>query len=222
MKPHATLLFLLSLSAGAAFAQDTPAAPDPAADRTAILAMLGEYDVDFAFDETVLLAPGYERAPAMRSGGSELVILVEDARRADGTPSRIVLQHLLVDPKSGHVTKHWRQDWTYEASSRFEFSADQTWQVRTTPAERNKGAWTQCVFEVSDAPRYCGTGRWDYANGIATWTSDLGWRPLPRQACPATSLRLAKSTPSVCSAAARRSSGGRSGTRRTSTVPGWA
>jgi hypothetical protein len=37
------------------------------------------------------------------------------------------------------------------------------------------------VFEVSDAPRYCGTGRWEYSNGIATWTSDLSWRPLPRR-----------------------------------------
>ncbi|HYM85105.1 MAG TPA: DUF6607 family protein, partial [Pseudoxanthomonas sp.] len=65
--------------------------------------------------------------------------------------------------------------------TRFEFSADQTWRVRPIDAGKNNGAWTQCVFEVSDAPRYCGTGRWDYANGIATWTSDLSWRPLPRR-----------------------------------------
>ncbi|WP_163838584.1 DUF6607 family protein [Pseudoxanthomonas sacheonensis] len=162
----------LSLPAGLACAQ---AAADTARDRQSILAMQGEYIVDFAFDETVLLQPGYERAAAMRSSGNETVIVVED------TPTKIVLQHILVDGKSGHVTKHWRQDWVYEASSRFEFSADQTWQVRTIPADRNKGAWTQCVFEVSDAPRYCGTGRWDYVNGIATWTSDLSWRPLPRR-----------------------------------------
>ena len=154
-----------------AFAQE---AIDPR-DRQSIIAMQGEYQVDFAFDETVLLQPGYERAAAMRSGGNETVIVVED------TPSKIVLQHILVDEKSGHATKHWRQDWTYEASSRFEFSADQTWQVRAIPAEKNKGAWTQCVFEVSDAPRYCGTGRWDYVNDIPTWTSDLSWRPLPRR-----------------------------------------
>lgn len=161
----------LPASAGSAAA---PAA-DPARDRASILAMQGEYIVDFAFDETVLLKPGYERAPAMRSGGNETVVVVED------TPTRLVLQHILVDGKSGHVTKHWRQDWTYEAPRRFEFSADQTWQVRTIPAELNRGAWTQCVYEVSDAPRYCGTGRWDYADGQATWTSDPSWRPLPRR-----------------------------------------
>lgn len=168
----ATAVLSLSLPAGLACAQG---AADTVRDRQSILAMQGEYIVDFAFDETVLLQPGYERAAAMRSGGNETVIVVED------TPIRIVLQHILVDGKSGHMTKHWRQDWVYEAPSRFEFSADQTWQVRPIPADKNKGAWTQCVFEVSDAPRYCGTGRWDYANGIATWTSDLSWRPLPRR-----------------------------------------
>ena len=164
----AGLLLALTASAHA-----TPA--DPARDRASILAMQGEYTVDFAFDETVLLQPGYERAPAVRTGGSEVVIVVED------TPTRVVLQHLLVEPKSGHVTKHWRQDWVYQAPTRFEFTADQTWQVRPIPTALTTGAWTQCVYEVSDAPRYCGTGAWRYDNGIAAWTSDLSWRPLPRR-----------------------------------------
>ncbi|KAF1711305.1 hypothetical protein CSC70_05165 [Pseudoxanthomonas kalamensis DSM 18571] len=164
------LLIALPLQIGAAHAS----APLER-DRAAILAMQGEYLVDFAFDETVLLQPGYERAPAMRSGGDEVVIVVEDA------PGRIVLQHLLVDEKSGHVTKHWRQDWIYEAASRFEFSDEQTWTVHPLSPEQTAEAWTQCVYEVSDAPRYCGTGRWEYANGIASWTSDLSWRPLPRR-----------------------------------------
>lgn len=136
----AGLLLALTASAHA-----TPA--DPARDRASILAMQGEYIVDFAFDETVLLQPGYERAPAVRTGGNEVVIVVED------TPTRVVLQHLLVEPKSGHVTKHWRQDWVYQAPTRFEFTADQTWQVRPIPTALTTGAWTQCVYEVSDAPR---------------------------------------------------------------------
>ncbi|WP_242111473.1 DUF6607 family protein [Luteimonas aquatica] len=182
MKPQmAAVLTLSALATGIAAAQGpaSAGAAHPAADRTrdhaSILAMQGEYIVDFAFDETVLLQPGYERHPAMRSGGNETVIVVED------TPARVVLQHILVDEKSGHVTKHWRQDWVYEAPNRFEFSADQTWTVRALPAEQTRGAWTQCVFEVSDAPRYCGTGRWTYDNGIPTWTGDPSWRPLPRR-----------------------------------------
>ncbi len=164
----------LGLLAAAGIATAQPAT-DMGAARKAILAMQGEYTVDFAFDETVLLQPGYKRASAQRSGGDETVIVVED------TPGRIVLQHILVDAKSGHVTKHWRQDWVYEATSRFDFTADQTWTVHALPADATKGAWTQCVYEVSDAPRYCGTGRWTHANGISTWTSDSTWRPLPRR-----------------------------------------
>lgn len=167
---------LLALSFGTAAAQSNPPpVADPAADRKAILAMQGEYDVDFAFDETVLLAPGYERASAQRSGASEVVIVIED------TPTKLMLQHILVDPKSGHVTKHWRQDWMYEAPSRWEFASDQTWRTRPIAAAATTGAWTQCVYEVSDAPRYCGTGRWTHHNGVATWTSDRSWRPLPRR-----------------------------------------
>jgi hypothetical protein len=103
------------------------------------------------------------------------VIVVED------TPTRVVLQHLLVDGRSGHVTKHWREDWVYQAPRRFEFSADQTWTVRALSPQETAGAWTQCVYEVSDAPRYCGTGRWTYSGEVATWTSDESWRPLPRR-----------------------------------------
>lgn len=172
MKAYLTAgLLLPMLTSAPLLAQDTA---NPEQDRKSILAMQGEYIVDFAFDETVLLKPGYERGPAMRSGGNETVIVVED------TPTRIVLQHILVDGKSGHVTKHWRQDWVYQAPSRFEFSVDQTWRVHAIPADVTRGAWTQCVYEVSDAPRYCGTGRWTYANGVAHWTSDQSWRPLPR------------------------------------------
>ena len=172
--PTSRVATVLLVAAGIAHAHAHASTPDPR-DRPSILAMQGEYLVDFAFDETVLLKPGYERGSAQRSGGDEVVIVVEDA------PGRIVLQHLLVEPKSGHVTKHWRQDWTWEAAQRFEFSADQTFQVRPIPAALTQGAWTQCVYEVSDAPRYCGTGRWDHDTGAAMWTSDLSWRPLPRR-----------------------------------------
>ncbi|MCF7222558.1 DUF6607 family protein [Marilutibacter chinensis] len=170
----ATVPLACVLLAGPARADDR-SADTVVRDRAAILAMQGEYIVDFAFDETVRLQPGYERGPAMRSGADEAVIVVEDS------PGHIVLQHILVDAKSQHVTKHWRQDWVYEAPNRFEFSDDQTWTVHAIPAALNEGAWTQCVYEVSDAPRYCGTGRWEHKDGVSTWTSDLSWRPLPRR-----------------------------------------
>lgn len=161
---------------GAALALPIGASASPAfeADRAAILAMAGEFEVRFHFQETVVLAGAYERKPVHDSGAFEWVVVVTDE------PENIVLQHILVDRK-GHVTKHWRQEWTYEAKQRFEFFADQTWQLKPLDEASTRGTWTQCVFEVSDAPRYCGTGRWQHAYGQPTWTSDRSWRPLPRR-----------------------------------------
>ena len=143
-------------------------------DRLAILAMQGEYRVDFHFEETVPLKDGYEPRDEKDSGGFEVVYVLEE------TPDKVVLQHLLVMP-GGAVVKHWRQDWTYEAESRFDYVADQTWDVVSLPERSRTGQWTQCVYEVSDAPRYCGTGRWNHRYGVSTWTSNRSWRPLPRR-----------------------------------------
>lgn len=142
-------------------------------DRAAILAMQGEYDVNFDFKETVILKKDYERFPSKQANANEAVIVVENA--AD----RIVLQHILV--MGDTVIKHWRQDWYFEADKRFEFSSNQTWKVKDIPAAMRQGQWTQCVYEVSDAPRYCGTGKWNHRYGVSTWTSDRSWRPLPRR-----------------------------------------
>jgi len=143
-------------------------------DRKAILGMLGEYEVTFAFSEFDA-APGYQVRPPKRSDAYEIVVLAED------TGKRIVLQHLLVHRLFGFVLKHWRQDWQYEAPARLEFTSDQTWHVRQMDPEAVQGTWTQCVYEVNDAPRYCGTGKWSEMDGVPTWTSDVGWRPLPRR-----------------------------------------
>jgi len=150
-------------------------AADVERDHRSILAMQGEYAVSYAFDETEALQPGYELAKAHHSAGSEVVILLQD------DINHIVLQHILVDSRNGHVTKHWRQDWHYEAPTRFEFRPDQTWIVRELTPEQRAGKWTQCVYGVSEVPRYCGTGVWHYEGDRATWRSDVSWRPLPRR-----------------------------------------
>ncbi|GIX37026.1 MAG: hypothetical protein KatS3mg127_0265 [Silanimonas sp.] len=173
MRSTSVRLVPILLSAALGTGQVMAALPPPE-DRAAILAMQGEYVVRFHFQETVPLSPGYEARQAKDSGAREVVILVEDS------PTKIVLQHLLVSPK-GHVTKHWRQDWVYEAPERFEFVAEQTWRLRPLAPEETAGKWTQCVYEVSDAPRYCGTGAWNHKYGNPTWTSDRSWRPLPRR-----------------------------------------
>jgi hypothetical protein len=143
-------------------------------DRRAILAMLGEYEVRFRFDETVVLAPGYERKPAKRSGGFETVVLIED------TGTQISMQHLL-QSESGHVIKHWRQDWVHEMPSHWRYVGAQRFEPYTRAATAVEGTWTQLVYEVDDAPRYAGSGRWNHRYGVSTWTSERSWRPLPRR-----------------------------------------
>ncbi len=155
----------------------TPCGVDETAfdcDRRAILAMVGEYEVTFAFDETVVLGRDYVREAPQRSGGFETVVLVED------TGDRIALQHLLVG-EGGHVTKHWRQDWVFELPVHWEYAGDQRFAPKTRDPASVAGTWTQLVYEVSDAPRYAGSGRWNHKYGVSTWTSDRTWRPLPRR-----------------------------------------
>ena len=96
--PTSRVATVLLVAAGIAHAHAHASTPDPR-DRPSILAMQGEYLVDFAFDETVLLKPGYARAPAQRSGGDEVVIVVQDS------PERVVLQHLL-EPTQHHDLDH--------------------------------------------------------------------------------------------------------------------
>lgn len=142
-------------------------------DRRAILAMLGGYEVQFKFDETVVLKSGYERKKPKRSMGFESVVLVEDTGR------RISLQHILV-MGGGSVVKHWRQDWIYESPRHWVYVGNQRFEQQERDAEEIPGTWTQLVYEVNDGPRYSGSAKWNHKHGISTWTGH-SWRPLPRR-----------------------------------------
>jgi hypothetical protein len=142
-------------------------------DRRAILAMLGEYQVSFNFNETVVLKPGYERKDPKHAGGFETVVLVED------NGSSISMQHILVAGDT--VVKHWRQDWVFEQPSHWTYVGDQRFEHRERDPDAVPGTWTQLVYEVDDGPRYTGSGRWNHRYGASTWTSERTWRPLPRR-----------------------------------------
>lgn len=146
-------------------------------DRRSILGMVGEFRVTFAFDETLALKPGYTPKPAQRSGGDEFVFVVED--RGDF----IALQHILVagSGKDTMVIKHWRQDWQYEPKEVLTFRGKNHFELTAVAADQARGAWSQSVYEVDDAPRYAAVGRWNHDNGVDAWTSEFTWRPLPRR-----------------------------------------
>lgn len=158
-------------------ASPAPGSCDAARDQRSILAMAGSYDVEFDFEETEALAPGYEKHPAHKSYATELVIVVES------TPGHVSLQHILQlgeGPKAG-IVKHWRQDWAFEDRDVLEFRGRDVWERRELGEAEARCAWTQAVYGVDDAPRYDGFGSWTHDASGSVWTSNETWRPLPRR-----------------------------------------
>ncbi|MQP66739.1 hypothetical protein GE253_15495 [Niveispirillum sp. SYP-B3756] len=174
---------MLALASGSALAQDSAACgkPDCTAfnrDRAAILAMAGTYRVTFNFHETAAFVPGYEPLEAKRSGGFEVVRVIEDTGRI------IRLQHLLVvkdEEDKPYIVKHWRQDWTYEPETLLVYGGPDQWVVKPVETASRVDAWSQTVWQTDDSPRYGGVGRWAYDRGETRWVSDETARPLARR-----------------------------------------
>ena len=162
MKKYLFILGMLAaLSATAQTAKETDA----------IKSLCGCYDVDFKYAETFAGSKDYQYAKPYHVGGLEYIVPIEVS------PKKIMIQHLLVVEDS-MVIKHWREDWEYEKKDLWLFTKDATWQK--IPAQNNKGAWTQTVWEVDDAPRYQGISKWIDNDGKYYWenTTDA---PLPRR-----------------------------------------
>lgn len=140
--------------------------------RKSIESLCGCYEVKFKYAETFSPDPDYKyRDRDDMSEGLELIVPVEISDK------KIILQHLLLITDS-MVIKHWREDWTYEEPILWKYDGDMRW--TRSPSNTNKGKWTQSVWEVSDAPRYQGSGEWINLDGKVLWqnTSDA---PLPRR-----------------------------------------
>ena len=146
-------------------------------DRKAILAQQGDYRVRFDFIETVGFTADYRVREPDRSGGYEVVRVIEDTGR------RIVLQHILVSEHEGkpHITKHWRQDWEYEPAKVLVYSDRNAWTWEDVPEKMRRGRWSQTVWQVDDSPRYAGWGQFEEQGGLRRWRSNWTWRPLARR-----------------------------------------
>lgn len=170
------LLFgVLALWLVPASAQGDGAPPD--ADRRAILAMAGDFEVTFDFRETLSLHDGYTLAEPKTAKGREIVRVIEE-RGGD-----IKLQHMLVVARDGKtsVIKHWRQDWRWQPASVIEYASSGVWRERDVSAAERQGRWSQTVWQTDDSPRYGALGAWRHEAGVATWTSERTRRPLPRR-----------------------------------------
>ena len=152
-------------------------------DRAAILSLAGDYKVGFHFLETLGLFKEHESAPPYHSWATEKVIVVEEE------DTSISLQHILAmyfQDEAGTVTgpmvmKHWRQDWTYQDTDIYSYRGANTWARDTRSVNDAKGGWSQSVWQVDDSPRYEAFGRWTHNGNRSMWTSEQGWRPLPRR-----------------------------------------
>ncbi|WP_202214063.1 DUF6607 family protein [Methylacidimicrobium sp. AP8] len=145
-----------------------------AADRRAILSMAGKWRVVYRFEEILSWRPGYRLRPPYTIRGWEAVCVLEDKG------GHIGLQHLLVGAK-GEVVKHWRQDWDYQRSSFWEYAGRGRWRFFAVDPKEVAGCWTQTVWNVDDAPRYAGYGRWRHEEGVSEWVSRPLRRPLPQR-----------------------------------------
>lgn len=152
-------------------------------DRRAILAMAGGYRASFDFLEIEGYERGYTPAKPYQSWGTEYVYVVEDRG------AFISLQHVLVMTILGEddeiigpfVTKHWRQDWTYEDTSTLRYRGFGRWESVEVAPQARRGAWSQAVWQVDDSPRYEGVGRWRHEGEFSVWESQPTARPLPRR-----------------------------------------
>ena len=178
-------LFALSIAVSPALA-DKPVGERTAtaektafdADRADILAMAGNYRVRFEMQESTPWTTDYTPLEPKRSGGHEVVRVIEDTGR------RIVLQHLLVvedENDKSFIIKHWRQDWDYEPAKVLVYAGDGNWVWEEVPERMRAGRWSQTVWQVDDSPRYAGWGQWETQAGIRRWRSSWTWRPLARR-----------------------------------------
>lgn len=152
-------------------------------DRRAILAMAGTYRVTFDFLEvTPFGAQGGPKAP-YQSWGTEKVYVDSDTGRFISLVHILEMRIVQDDGKVSEpmVTKHWRQDWTYEPTQIVEYKGNDRWERRPLVSTHASQRWVQTVYQVDESPRYASLGAWQHTGSFSTWLSAETWRPLPRR-----------------------------------------
>jgi len=152
-------------------------------DRRAIRAMAGTYRVTFDFVEVAAyVVPARPLAP-YQSWATEKVYVDKDEGGFISLVHILEMRLLGNDGKISEpmVTKHWRQDWTWEPAAIVEYKGRDRWQRRPLGESERRGQWLQTVYQVDESPRYASLGRWQHSASFSTWLSADTWRPLPRR-----------------------------------------
>lgn len=142
-------------------------------DKQAIKDMCGCFEVTFKYTETFSPEIDYEKHYDYTATALEWAELIKDEK------DEISIQHLLV-LNDTMVIKHWRQDWLYENTKRYDFNHDNQWTFVNMNKKDVKGQWTQNVYQVDDSPRYSGSATWIHEDGRHYWNNTTS-SPLPRR-----------------------------------------
>ena len=153
-------------------------------DRRAILAMAGTYRVTFDFLEvTPFGAQDKPKAP-YQSWGTEKVYVDSDTGRSISLVHILEMRIVQADGTVSEpmVTKHWRQDWSYEPTHIVEYQGNDRWERRQlAPAQASQARGCRpCIRSTSRrAMRASESGSTPAAS--RRWLSGETWRPLPRR-----------------------------------------
>jgi hypothetical protein len=152
-------------------------------DRRAILAMAGDYQVNFDFLEIDTFQPDRARDKPYQSWGTERVYVDADKGTYISLVHILDMRIVQEDGKLSEpiVTKHWRQSWQYEPRDIVEYKGRNRWERRKLSTAERTGQWAQTVYQVDESPRYASVGRWNHSSSFSTWISGDTWRPLPRR-----------------------------------------
>ncbi|MCB0508843.1 MAG: DUF6607 family protein [Chitinophagales bacterium] len=165
-----TLLFLMMSSA--LYAEEMNVSKMEK-DKETLKKLCGCFEVDFKYKETF----GYPKDYKLKDKYHEEALeWVSYEPQQDGS---IKMQHILIVDKDMFV-KHWREDWSYENNTIYQYDKDYQWKRVVLPADKVKGTWTQKVFEVSDRPQYDGVATFNYFDDKILWQSNED-APLPRR-----------------------------------------
>lgn len=142
-------------------------------DKATLQQLCGCFEVTFKYKETFGYPKDYKLTDSYYN---EALEWVSNEPQADGS---IKMQHILIiDDET--IVKHWREDWSFENNSLYEYQKDYHWKKKTLQPEQVKGTWTQKVYEVDDRPQYQGNATFNYFDGQILWQSKVD-APLPRR-----------------------------------------
>jgi len=79
------------------------------------------------------------------------------------------------------VTKHWRQDWSYQPTHIVRYQGNDRWERRMLAQSQSAQRWMQTVYQVDESPRYASLGKWTHTGSFSSWLSEETSRPLPRR-----------------------------------------